>query len=189
MNNLLKYIRSLTTFSDENWEKLQPALVKKKFEKHELLLKEGHVCNSLFYIDTGYCKSYYEIDGNIKNTELFFENEIATNVTSFGSGLKSKYNIIACEPIVSIVFNKDKLFEISRQSTEIENLGRICLRQFAIKQEEFSVIFKLYTAKERFEYIETYYPHILQRVSLSQLSSFLGVTRETLSRIRKRRIS
>lgn len=189
MNNLLKYIRSLTTFSDENWEKLQTALVKKKFEKHELLLKEGHVCNSLFYIDTGYCKSYYEIDGNVKNTELFFENEIATNVTSFGSGLKSKYNIIACEPIVSIVFSKDKLFEISRQSTEIENLGRICLRQFATKQEEFSAIFKLYTAKERFEYIETYYPHILQRVSLSQLSSFLGVTRETLSRIRKRRIS
>ena len=96
---------------------------------------------------------------------------------------------MACEPIVSIVFSKDKLFEISRKSTEIENLGRICLRQFATKQEDFYVIFKLYTAKERFEYIETYYPHILQRVSLSQLSSFLGVTRETLSRIRKRRIS
>ena len=86
MNNLLKYIRSLTSFSDENWEKLQPALVKKKFEKHEFLLKEGHVCNSIFYIDTGYCKSYYEIDGNVKNTELFFENEVATNVTSFGRG-------------------------------------------------------------------------------------------------------
>ena len=62
---------------------------------------------------------------------------------------------MACEPIVSIVFSKDKLFEISRKSTEIENLGRICLRQFATKQEDFYVIFKLYTAKERFEYIET----------------------------------
>ncbi|WP_321287735.1 Crp/Fnr family transcriptional regulator [uncultured Sunxiuqinia sp.] len=189
MNKLLTYIRSLTTFSDESWEKLQPALSKKEFAKNELLLRKNQVCNSLFYIEIGYCKSCYEIDGNKKNTAFYFENEIATNVTSFGSGLKSKYSIIASEPIISIVFNKSKLFEISSQCIEVETLGRICLRQFAAKQEEFSTIFKLYTTQERLEYIESYYPHILQRVPLSQLASFLGVTRETLSRIRKRRIS
>ena len=189
MNNLLSYICSLTPFSEEDWEYLKPALTKRTFARNELLLREGEVCSSLFYIDAGYCKSYYEIDGNIKNTELFFENELATNVTSFGSGLESKYNIIACEPLITIVFNKDKLFELSRQHPKIENLGRICLRQFAVKQEEFLAIFKLYSPKERLEYIETHHPHIVQRVSLTQLASFLGATRETLSRIRNRRIS
>ncbi|SDF57689.1 cyclic nucleotide-binding domain-containing protein [Chitinophaga filiformis] len=66
-------------------------------------------------------------------------------------------------------------------------LGRLCIRLFAARQEEFSTLFKLYSASDRLEYIEQHHPHILQRVSLTQLSSFLGVARETLSRIRKRR--
>ena len=188
MNNLLKYIRSLTNFSDKSWELLQPALTKREFNNNELLLKEGQVCNSLFYIDNGYCKSYYDIDGVVKNTGFFFENEIATNINSFGNGQKSEFNIIACEPLTTIVFDKDKLFQVAKQVNEVETLGRNCIRLFATKQEEFSTLFKLYSAQERLEYLETKYPEMLQRVSLSQLASFLGVARETLSRIRKRRI-
>jgi len=45
MDNLLKYIHSLTAFSDGSWELLQFALTKKAFKKNELLLKEGQVCN------------------------------------------------------------------------------------------------------------------------------------------------
>ena len=187
MDNLLKYIQSLTNFSDKSWELLKPALIKREFRKNELLLKEGQVCNSLFYIEKGYCKSYYEIEGVVKNTGFFFENEIATNIRSFGSGQKSEYNIVACEPLTTVIFDKEKLFEIAQQANEVEILGRNCIRLFATKQEEFSNLFKLYSSKERLEYLESNYPEVLQRVSLSQLASFLGVARETLSRIRKRR--
>lgn len=188
MNDLLNFIRSLTNVSDRSWELLQPALTKREFRKNEFLLKRGQICNSLFYIGRGYCRSYYDIDGVIKNTGFFFENQIATNISSFGSGQKSEYNIIACEPLTAIIFDKDKLFQVAKQVPEIETLGRNCIRLFASKQEEFSTLFKLYSARKRLEYLETKYPEILQRVSLSQLASFLGVARETLSRIRKRRI-
>jgi CRP-like cAMP-binding protein len=189
MQNLLTYIRSLTTFSDRSWEQLQPALTKKEFRKNELLLKEGQVCHSLFYIDKGYCKSFYEIDGVVKNTGFFLENEIATNIQSFGSGQKSEFNIIACEPLTVIVVDKHQLFEAAKQAVEIEVLGRNCIRLFATKQEEFSTLFKLYTPQERLEYLEGKHPELLQRIPLAQLASFLGVARETLSRIRKRRMS
>ncbi|HFK5573977.1 TPA: Crp/Fnr family transcriptional regulator, partial [Elizabethkingia anophelis] len=96
MSLLLQFIRSLTEFSDESWKILQPALTVKTYKKNELLLQEGQVCNSLFYIEKGYCRSFYDINGTDKNTEFFFENEIATNVDSFGSGQVSAYNIIAC---------------------------------------------------------------------------------------------
>ena len=102
MENLLKYIHSLTNFSDTSWELLQPALTKREFKKNEFLLRQGQICNSLFYIDNGYCKSYYEIDGIVKNTGFFFENEIATNINSFGNGQKSEFNIIACEPLTKL---------------------------------------------------------------------------------------
>jgi CRP-like cAMP-binding protein len=188
MDNLLKYINSLTNFSDESWKLLETILTKQEFKKNELLLNKGQVCNSLFYIDSGYCKSFYDIGGVVKNTGFFFENEIVTNINSFGSGQKSEFNIVACEPLTAIIFNKDRLFQAAKQTNEIETLGRNCVRLFAMKQEEFSTLFKLYSAQERLEYLEAKYPEILQRVSLSQIASFLGVTRETLSRIRKRRI-
>ncbi|WP_218973109.1 Crp/Fnr family transcriptional regulator [Labilibaculum manganireducens] len=156
-------------------------------KKNEFLLQQGQVCNSLFYIDKGFCKSFFEIDGAIKNTAFYFENEIATNIKSFESGQRSDSNLIACEPLTVIIFDKDKLFQIAKESIEIETLGRNCIRSFAAKQEEFSNLYKLYSPQERFEYLEKNYPSIIQRVSLTQLSSFLGISRETLSRIRKRR--
>ncbi|WP_199233831.1 Crp/Fnr family transcriptional regulator [Pedobacter sp. HMWF019] len=112
---------------------------------------------------------------------------MATNINSFGSGEKSKFNITACEPLEVVIFDKQKLFEAAKQSPQIEALGRNCIRLFASKQEEFSTIFKLYTAQERLAYLEAHHPEMLQRVSLTQLAPFLGVARETLSRIRKRR--
>jgi len=57
MNNLLNYIHSLTSFSNESWKLLQPALTQKTFKKNELLLKEGQICNSLFYIDKDIVKA------------------------------------------------------------------------------------------------------------------------------------
>ncbi len=188
MNNLLHYIHALTTFSEESWQILLPVLTKTNLKKGDYLLKEGQVCNELFFIDKGYCRSYFVKDGVEKNIGFFFENDIATNISSFGSGEPSQYYIKACEPLTVIAFNKQKLLKASQQAPEIETLGRHCIRVFATKQEQHANLFKLYSAKERYELLEQTQPGILQRVSLSQLSSYLGISRETLSRIRKRRL-
>lgn len=188
MSLLLQFIRSLTEFSDESWKMLQPALTVKTYKKRAIVTGRTGLQFS-FYIEKGYCRSFYDIDGTDKNTEFFFENEIATNVDSFGNGQVSAYNIIACEPLTVIIFDKAKLFQAAQECREIENLGRHCVRLIATKQEKFATLFKLYSAQERLEYVEQKYPEMTQRISLSQLASFLGVARETLSRIRKRRIS
>lgn len=188
MDRLLHFIRSLTAFSDESWQLLQSALESRTYRKGELLLLEGEVCTTLFYIVQGYCRSYYEIDAIVKNTAFYFENEIATNLSSFSTGLPSEYHMIACEQLEVVVFHKEILFHLAKECIEIESLGRSCIRLFAQRQEELSTIFQLYTAKERLEYVEAKRPEITQRVPLTQIASFLGVTRETLSRIRRKRV-
>lgn len=187
MESLLHYIHSLTEFSESSWQALLPALTKIQVAKNAFLLQEGEVCHSLFFIDKGYCRSFYVKNGEEKNTGFYFENEIATNIHSFGSGKKSAYALQACEPLVAIVFDKQKLFEASKMAPEIETLGKLCLRLTASKLEQHADLFKLLTPAERYEYIEENYPELLQRVSLTHLSSYLGIARETLSRIRKRR--
>lgn len=186
MDNLLKYIHSLTDFTHESWDLLQHALSKVEYNKNDFLLREGEVSNSIFYIEKGYCRSFYIIDGVEKNINFFFENEITAYLT-MNSLEKSKYNIIACEPLSVIQFNKPKLIEIAKNNIEIERMGRLFIHNFAAKQDEFSNLIKLYSAEERLNYIEKYHGEMINRIPLSQLASFLGVARETLSRIRNQR--
>ncbi|MBZ4188545.1 Crp/Fnr family transcriptional regulator [Niabella beijingensis] len=187
MEHLLRYLRSLAPVTEEGWQLLQPALSAVHYKKGALLLKEGQVCQSLYFIEKGYCRSYYQLDGLEKNTGFFFENDIVTNITSFGNGQPSEYFIAAGEPLEVIVFDKALLQEAAGRSPEIEALGRACIRIFAARQEAFANLFQLYTATNRLEYLEHHYPFMLQRVPLTRLASFLGVARETLSRIRSRR--
>lgn len=187
MEQLLAYIHSLMDFSEKSMEALLPALAKKEFKKNEFLLHEGQVCNSLFFIEKGYCRGFFEKDGTEKNTSFFFENEMATNISSFAGGQPSAFSIQACEPVSVVVFDKYKLIDAGRQAPDIEVLGRKCLRLTAARLEEQANLFKLLTPQERYEFLEKNRPDMLQRVSLTHLSSYLGIARETLSRIRKRR--
>ncbi|MBT28398.1 MAG: Crp/Fnr family transcriptional regulator [Thalassobius sp.] len=187
MQSFLKYIQSIANISDTSWQFLLPALSTTKLKKGEFLLKENQVCNALFFIETGFCRSFYNKEGEEKNTSFHFENEVVTNINSFGTGEKSAYNIQTCEPTSLIIVDKLKLIEASKHAPEIETVGKKCLRLTASKLEEHSSLFKLYSPQERYEYLESNHPQILQRVSLTQLSSYLGMARETLSRIRSRR--
>lgn len=189
MEAVLAYIHSLGDFSAASWGILSPALTKVSVEKGGWLLQKGQVCDALFFIEQGFCRAFYEQDEQEINTDLFFENDIATNIASFAKGAPSAFALQACEDLTAIRFDKTKLREAGRLDPAIETLGRNCLQQIAIRQEKHNALFKLLTAEERYAYLEQHSPAILQRVSLSQLSSYLGVARETLSRIRKRRMS
>ncbi|MEN7549446.1 Crp/Fnr family transcriptional regulator [Rapidithrix thailandica] len=189
MQNLFTYIHSLSNLSEKSWEILYPVLSTQEFKKGAYLLKENHVCHSLFFIDKGFCRSFYLKDGLEKNTAFHFENEIVTNLNSFAEGQKSTYFIQACEPLTAILFDKQKLFEACQKAPEIETLGKKCLRVTAAKLEEHANLFKLFSAIERYEYLEQHQPQLLRRVSLTHISSYLGIARETLSRIRKRRLN
>jgi len=187
MKTLAAFIDALTGLSPEGWKILQPALSHHAYKKDEYLLEAGKVCNALFFISEGYCRAFYDKDGQEINTDFFFENEIATNINSFGQEAPSEFSIQACEDISIVRFDKKRLYEAAAQSAEIEMLGRKCLQRIAAKQEKHAAMFKLMNAQERYDYIEEHFPEILQRVSLTRLSSYLGVARETLSRIRGKR--
>jgi len=189
MEALLAYIHTLGDFSGASWKILSPALRTVSVEKGDYLLKKGQVCDALFFINHGFCRAFYEQDEQEINTDFFFEREIATNITSFAQGAPSAFALQACEDLIAVRFDKAKLREAGRLDPAIETLGRNCLQQIAMRQEKHNALFKLMTAEERYAYLEQQSPAILQRVSLSQLSSYLGIARETLSRIRKRRMS
>lgn len=184
MKNLRKYIESITEFSDEAWSVLSDCLSEKQFKKNVALLKEGQICNSVYFISSGVCKSCYNLDGKEINTAFYFENEFATNIKSLRISSPSEYTIKAHENTTAVVIDKTKLLEAYKQSHQIETFGRKVLELISAKQEEHADSFKLLTPKQRFDALVAKHPDFLQRVSLTQTASYLGISRETLSRFR-----
>lgn len=187
MTDLLTYIRSFSSFSEESWEILQSIITVAEFKRGEHLVLAGKICNTLFFISKGYCRAFNIQDGLEINTSFYFETDIATNMNSYIFNTPSTFSIQACEPVLAYRFDKDRIFAISKQAPEIELIAKRNLQLIAARQEKQLELYRLLTAKKRYEYLEKNEPQIIQRISQTQLSSYLGITRETLSRIRKKR--
>ncbi|MDB5013315.1 MAG: Crp/Fnr family transcriptional regulator [Daejeonella sp.] len=186
MQALYSYIKNTMPFSDHSWGTLISALQTVTIRKNDDLLQKGIVCNAIYFISKGYCRTFQYLDGNEINTDFHFENDFVTNISSLRQNSPSEYTIQACEPCTVIKIDKHKLLDAYKLAPEIESFGRQVLELIVIKQEEHSAIFKLLTAQQRYEQLQKMNPQILQRISLTQLSSYLGVSRETLSRIRNK---
>lgn len=184
MNNLKRYIESITEISEQSWTVLFNCLSEIQFKKNEPLLKEGQVCNSIFFISSGICKSCYNLDGKEINTAFYFENEFATNIKSLRTSSRSAYTIKAHEKARVVAIDKTKLLDAYKQSHQVETFGRKVLELVMAKQEEHADSFKLLSPKQRFDALVSQHPEFLQRVSLTQTASYLGISRETLSRFR-----
>ncbi|HSH64572.1 MAG TPA: Crp/Fnr family transcriptional regulator [Bacteroidia bacterium] len=186
MKNLKTYIQNLTTLSEKDWIILSDCLREQKFKKGEPLLKENEQCNSIFFIDHGFCKSSYNKDGKEINTAFYFENDFVTNVKSLTGGTKSEYEITAGEDMITLKFDRSRLLEAYKKSQAIETVGRKLLEIIVSRQEDQLNSFKLMTPQQRYEKLILTHPDFLKRVSLTQIASYLGISRETLSRIRAR---
>ena len=175
----------LTKISILSLDRLFEIAAQHHYAKGQTILKEGQTCNFILFVETGYLRTFINKDGKEINTDFTFEGSFTTNLKSLRSGFPSDTTIIAEEPATIYQFNKDALLALYNVSAEIESFGRKLVEQLLIAQEEHTNLFKIYSPTERYQYFRDSQPEMLQRVSLSQLASYLGVARETLSRIRK----
>jgi len=183
---LHKKIIDLTDITGLSLEKLFNASTAKQLKKHENILNQGIICRNIFFVEKGYLRVFTNKDGKEINTGFIFENNFTTNLKSLRLSIPSDTTIQAGELSTIYEFDKNILLTLYKESPEIESFGRKLLEQLLIAQEEHANLFKIFKPEERYKYLQTNNPEILQRVSLSQISSYLGVARETLSRIRKK---
>jgi CRP-like cAMP-binding protein len=156
-------------------------------KKGEVLLKEGEMCRTFYLVEKGHLRTYYNKDGVAINLNFTFEGEFTTNFKSINNREGSAFFIEAGEKSVIWTFNLDSMSAQFADHRPIELFIRRLAVRILFASEEHSNLFKLYTPKERYHYIEKNNPTLLQRISLSQIASYIGITRETLSRIRRKK--
>ena len=183
---LFKKITELTEISVSGIDKLFEIANQRQFTKGDIILRQGQICQTIMFVEKGYLRTFIDKEGKEINTEFTFEGNFTTNLKSLRTSSASDTSIQSGEITTIFEFDKNKLLDLYKVSAEIESFGRKLLEQLLIAREDHINLFKIYSPTERYQYLQTNKPEMLQRISLSQLSSYLGIARETLSRIRKK---
>ena len=183
---LQESIRQVSTrITEEDLSLLAGYAVFGQIKKGEIILKEGEVCRSFYLVEKGFLRTYYNNkDGATINLNFTFEGDFTCNLQSLKSRKPSEFNIEAGEDTSVWVFHLDSILQRSDSSPVVSQFIRRLAIRILLASEEHGNLFKMYTPTERYRYIEKNNPRLLQRISLSQMASYLGVARETLSRIR-----
>lgn len=179
-------ISRLTDMSAENISFLLANSVQKQFAKGEVIAQEGKVCANCWFIEEGFLRATTTKDGKEIHLNFWLEDTFATNLKSMRTQAPSEFSIVAGEKTKVWEFEGAMLLKLYERSPQFESFGRKLLEELLIEQEEHINLFKLPNPTERYQYIVETKPQLLQRVSLTMLSSYLGISRETLSRIRKK---
>lgn len=186
--NFVDYINSLVPLGTEAADALLARSRRRQLPKHFVLHSEGEVCDRLFFIEKGLVRWYYH-DGEGRDiTDSFAaENSFVTAFDSFFQRKPSRYTIGLLEDSTVYSMTGEDLELSFRQFPEIERVSRFILVQILEQALEKNAALQFRTAEQRYRFITEKRPDLLRRVSLGHIASYLGITPETLSRIRARR--
>lgn len=161
-------------------------LTKLELPKNAFLVEEGKRCNYMYFLEKGCLRGFYNLDGKEVTYWFGFENNFVTSFYGFISRKPSFENIQLIEDCTLWGLTYDELQDLYDQYPDIERLGRLSHEKYYMMLEDRFVSNHFKDAKERYDMLLEVSPHIVQRVPLGYIASYLGISQETLSRIRNR---
>jgi CRP-like cAMP-binding protein len=186
MQSLFDHIRQFAKLSKPAIQGMSAALQKMELAKGEFLITEGKICQHIYFLEQGCLRGFYNLDGKEITYWFAFENNFVTSFYSFITRKPSVESIQLLEDSVLWSISYADLQKLYDKHPDIERFGRLMNEHYYVVLEERFVANHFTDSKERYENLITRTPHILQRVSLGHIASYLGMTQETLSRIRSK---
>ncbi len=183
---LLDYFKRYISFSEEELNIFFKYLTAETYSKKEFLLNEGAICNSQFFIISGLIR-VFKIDekGNEKIIHFGIENWWVTNMESFILKEPSKVYIQALEDTTVLKINKEDLEQAYKTIPKLERAFRIITERMFIAIERKNEHYAKMGSKERYEDFVAQLQSFSQRVPQYMIASYLDITPEYLSELRK----
>ncbi|MBL7933324.1 MAG: Crp/Fnr family transcriptional regulator [Bacteroidia bacterium] len=181
-----KFVSAHAPLSDETWKLMKPIVSVGSCNKGERFIEEGKICQHVYYIFSGSARSYSNRDGDEITTGLYLEGVCVTNMKSLSTQSVSTINVQALEPMQFAKLSRNELMSLYDQSVELQAVGRAILETMIVEENELKDMYTLYDPEERYKFLLQKSPSLFQRVSLQYIASFMGIRRETLSRIRSK---
>jgi CRP-like cAMP-binding protein len=186
MNKLKEFLKKLTPLSDEEFEDSKDSFIEMHLKKGAFLVQEGKICREIAFINSGTLRIFYLNDKAEEITSCFCtENSLATSYKSFILQEPSFLSIKALEDSKLFVIDYDKLQKLYTKSMAWQNIGRQVTERAYFVMEQYASVLNNESAKEKYLRLLNEQPEVLQKASVEDIATYLGVTRRTLSRIRQ----
>jgi CRP-like cAMP-binding protein len=183
---LKKAISKVVQLPQDDFAVLSMHTSRKQLKKGQVLLKEGQICRSFYLVESGHLRTWYNKDGVPINQNFTFEDNFTSIIKSLRNRQPSDLTIEAGEDAIVWLINMDLMPAQMAIRPQLSRFVRRVAFNMLLNAESHNDLLKFYSPTERYHYIEKNNPQLLQRIPLSQIASYLGLARESLSRIRAR---
>ena len=186
---LLDYISKYVTLTNTEEHFLTSRLSSRKYIKGQYLLQQGDISQTECFIISGCTKMFYLDDKGQEHIIMFsIEDWWTSDLGSFISQTSSDFNVQCLENTEIIQFSYNNIEELFSEIPKLERFFRkIIEKAFVASQKRIIRNFSL-TAKERYLIFKESYPKIEQRIPQYMVASYLGITKEFLSKIKSQLI-
>ena len=183
---LHKKFSDIISLNEEELDYCKTLFLPKKLRKRQFLLQDGDVCKYQAFVEKGMLRSY-RIDekGSEHILQFAFEGWWATDLSSYLTGETSVFNIEAMEDSELLLLSKPSWDTLMQRIPKFEHYFRIIIQNNLVATQKRVIQSHTETAEEKYLKFIQSYPGCVQRIPQHMIASYIGISRETLSRLRK----
>lgn len=183
---LIMALNHFHPLSDEIIRFFEQHLVTISCPKNSLLLKAGEQCKYVYYIKKGLVRGFIKEGNREITTWITAENELVSSIYSLDLEVPALEHMQTLEDCVFLTLSSKHLKQLYRQYPEFNITARKLLQQYYRDAEKRALLIRHSNAVYKYHFFLQHYAHLSNRVPLKYIASFLGMTFETLSRVRNK---
>ena len=176
--------RRYSTMTHEELDVLESILVPMKFQKGEIILHEGEICENIYWVAKGLVRQFYYKNEKELTEYMATEDNIVMSIESLFKEQPSSQQIVALEPTILFALPKKKLEHEAVRNVNIQMMYRKILEESLIISQVNADMLRFESAQERYAKLVKRSPQLVLRAPLVYIASYLQMTPETLSRVR-----
>ena len=176
--------RRYSTMTHEELDVLEGILVPMRFQKGEIILREGDICENIYWVAKGLVRQFYYKNDKELTEYMATEDNIVMSIESLFKEQPSSQQIMALEPTILFALPKKELEHEAVRNVNIQMLYRKILEESLIISQVHADMLRFESAQERYAKLVKRSPQLVLRAPLVYIASYLQMTPETLSRVR-----
>ncbi|MBA4167855.1 MAG: Crp/Fnr family transcriptional regulator [Chitinophagaceae bacterium] len=185
-SQLIHFINSIYPLKQDTIDFLKDNTVFMRISRGEYLLKPEQICSHYYYIQKGVLRSFLKYGSKEITIWINPEDEVTTAIRSMTRNEPSGEYIQAVEECELVALHFDAMQELYDRFPEMNRVGRMLLEQYYAASEERVYICRIPGAHLRYKHFVESRPELANRIPLKFIASYLGITLETLSRLRSK---